>query len=166
MYDKIHYKLKKKKRERQKKRKKKSWLTGKDSDAGKDWGQEEKGGTEDEMVGWHHQLDGHEFEQTPGDSEVKGKPGMLQSMSSQSQTQFTNWTTNLNISYLCLLVYKQLLMELGMGKPGAKSCAAIFLHRTLKIPRILNFNALTQPLWRYICQSRRIEHILVNNLLL
>ena len=36
-------------------------------DAGKDWGQEEKGMTEDEMVGWHHQLNGHEFEQTPGD---------------------------------------------------------------------------------------------------
>ena len=35
--------------------------TGKDSDAGRDWGQEEKGMTEDEMAGWHHQLDGHEF---------------------------------------------------------------------------------------------------------
>ena len=44
----------------------KSWLIGKDPDAGKDWGQEEKGRTKDEMVGWHHQLDGHEFEQTPG----------------------------------------------------------------------------------------------------
>ena len=40
----------------------KSWLTGKDPDAGRDWGQEEKGMTEDEIVGWHHQLDGHEFE--------------------------------------------------------------------------------------------------------
>ena len=40
----------------------KSWLIGKDSDAGRDWGQEEKGTTEDEMAGWHHQLDGHEFE--------------------------------------------------------------------------------------------------------
>ena len=39
----------------------KSWLIGKDSDAGRDWGQEEKGMTEDEMVGWHHQLNGHEF---------------------------------------------------------------------------------------------------------
>ena len=38
------------------------FLTGKDPDAGKDWGQEEKGKTEDEMVGWHHRLDGHEFE--------------------------------------------------------------------------------------------------------
>ena len=39
-----------------------SWLIGKDSDAGRDWGQEEKGMTEDEMAGWHHWLDGHEFE--------------------------------------------------------------------------------------------------------
>ena len=40
----------------------KSWFVGKDPDAGRDWGQEEKGTTKDEMVGWHHQLDGHEFE--------------------------------------------------------------------------------------------------------
>ena len=40
----------------------KSRLIGKDPDAGRDWGQEEKGTTEDEMAGWHHQLDGHEFE--------------------------------------------------------------------------------------------------------
>ena len=44
----------------------KSWLIGKDSDAGRDCGQEEKGMTEDEMVGWHHRLDGREFEWTPG----------------------------------------------------------------------------------------------------
>ena len=47
----------------------KSRLTGKDADAGRDWGQEEKGMTENEMVGWHHQLNGHEFEQTLGDGE-------------------------------------------------------------------------------------------------
>ena len=46
----------------------KNWLNGKGPDAGKDWGQEEKGVTEDEMVGWHHQLNGHEFEETLGDS--------------------------------------------------------------------------------------------------
>ena len=50
----------------------KSWLTGKDHDAGKDWRQEEKGMTKDEMVGWHHRLDGHEFEQTLGDDEGQG----------------------------------------------------------------------------------------------
>ena len=46
----------------------KSQLIGKDPDAGKDWRQEKKGMTEDELVGWHHRLEGHEFEQTPGDS--------------------------------------------------------------------------------------------------
>ena len=50
----------------------KSWLTGKDPDAGKDWGQEEKGTTEDKMVGWHHWLNRNEFQQTPGDSEGQG----------------------------------------------------------------------------------------------
>ena len=47
------------------------------------WGHEEKGMTEDEIVGWHHQFNGHEFEQTVGDGEGQGKPGMLQSMGSQ-----------------------------------------------------------------------------------
>ena len=50
----------------------KNWLIWNDPDAGRDWRQEEKGMTEDEMVGWHHQLDGHEFEQTPGDGEGQG----------------------------------------------------------------------------------------------
>ena len=50
----------------------KSRLTGKDPDAGKHWGQEEEGATEDEVAGWHHRLNGHEFEQTPGDSEGQG----------------------------------------------------------------------------------------------
>ena len=46
-----------------------NWLIWKDPDAGEDWGQEEKGMTEDEMAGWHHRLNGHEFQQAPGDSE-------------------------------------------------------------------------------------------------
>ena len=50
----------------------KSQLTGKDPGAGKDGGEEEKGTTEDEMVGWHHQLNGHGFEQTLGESEGQG----------------------------------------------------------------------------------------------
>ena len=50
----------------------KSWLTGKDPDAGKYWRQEEKGITEDEMVGWHHRLNGHEFGQALGDGEGQG----------------------------------------------------------------------------------------------
>ena len=50
----------------------KNWLIGKDPDAGKDWRQEQKRMTEDEMVGWHHRLNGHEFEQAPGDGEGQG----------------------------------------------------------------------------------------------
>ena len=50
----------------------KNWLTGKDRDAGKDWRQEEKGMTKDEMVGWHHRLNRHEFEQAPGVGDGQG----------------------------------------------------------------------------------------------
>ena len=50
----------------------KSWLISKDPEAGKDWRQKEKGTTQNEMVGWYYQLDGHEFEQTLGDSEGQG----------------------------------------------------------------------------------------------
>ena len=53
----------------------KSWLIWKDPDAGKDWGQEEKGMTEDEMVGWHHWLNGHEFEWTPRVGDGQGGLG-------------------------------------------------------------------------------------------
>ena len=60
----------------------KSGLTGKDPDDGKDCGWEKKEVTEGEMVGWHHRLNGHEFEQTPADGEG-GKQGVLQSMGSQ-----------------------------------------------------------------------------------
>ena len=67
----------------------KNWLTGKDPDAGKDWRQEEKGKTEDEMVGWHHWLKGHEFEQALGWWWRTMMPGVLQSLGSQR----TEWTT-------------------------------------------------------------------------
>ena len=50
----------------------KNWFIGKDPDAGKDWGQEENGTTEDEMVGWHHQPNKHEFEQAPGVGDGQG----------------------------------------------------------------------------------------------
>ena len=57
----------------------KSWLVGKDSDAGRDWGQEEKGTTEDEMAGWHHRLDGRESEWTLGDGDGQGGLGCYDS---------------------------------------------------------------------------------------
>ena len=63
----------------------------KDPDAGKDWRQEEKRMTEDELAGWHHRFNGHEFEQTPEDGEGQEKPGMLQSTGSQRVRQ--DWGT-------------------------------------------------------------------------
>ena len=66
----------------------KSQLTGKDPDAGKDGRQEEKGKTGDEMVGWHHQINGHEFEQTLGDSE--GQASLAVHGIRQSRPQVSN----------------------------------------------------------------------------
>ena len=67
----------------------KSQLIGKDLDAGKDWRQEEKGTTEDEMVGWQHQLNEHESEQAPGGSKGQGSLVCV----ANSCTWLSNWTT-------------------------------------------------------------------------
>ena len=74
----------------------KNWLAGKDPNAGKDWGQEENGMTEDEMVGWHHQLDGHEFEQAPG---VGDGQGSLACCSPGGCSVRQDWATELNWSF-------------------------------------------------------------------
>ena len=77
------------------------WLIGKDSDAGRDWGQEEKGTTEDEMAGWHHQLDGHEFEWTR-ELVMDREACMLQFMGSQRVGH--DWATELNWTELNWMV--------------------------------------------------------------
>ena len=83
----------------------KSWLTGKDSDAGGDWGQEEKGTPEDEMAGCHHQLDGREFEWTPGDGDGQGGLVCCSSWGCKESdmTEQLNWT-ELN-RFHCFLIY-------------------------------------------------------------
>ena len=68
----------------------KNWLIGKDPDAGKDWRREENGDDKDEMAGWHHRLNGHEFEQAPGVGWWTGKPGLLQSMGSK-ESDTSEW---------------------------------------------------------------------------
>ena len=74
----------------------KSWLIGKDSDGGRDWGQEEKGMTEDEMAGWHHQLD--EFEWTPGVSDGQGGLECCDSWGHKEsdRTEWLNWIDEIN----------------------------------------------------------------------
>ena len=71
-------------------------LTGNYPDTGKDWGQEEKGSTEDEMVGWHHWLKGHEFEQTPGHSEGQGSLACCIPWGC-SRTQLRDWRATWSI---------------------------------------------------------------------
>ena len=89
----------------------KNWLHWKDPDAGKDWRQEETGRTEDEMVGWHHQLDGHEFEWTPGVGDGQG--GLLccdsWGFKELDMTEPLNWIelnwimSNVQHLFMCLL---------------------------------------------------------------
>ena len=72
----------------------KSWLIGKDPDAGKDWGQEKKGTTKDEMVGWHHWLNGHGFGSTPGVGDGQGDLACCGSWvcKESDMTEQVNWT--------------------------------------------------------------------------
>ena len=87
----------------------KNWLIWKDSDAGKDWGQEEKGTTEDEIVGWHYWLDGHGWVDS-GSWWWIGRPDMLQFMGLQRVGH--DWVTELNrTDNSCLSFIKSLLME-------------------------------------------------------
>ena len=73
----------------------KNWLTGKDPDAGKDWRQEEKGMTEDEMVGWHYWLNRQEFEQAPGDDKRQGCPACCRPWG-RKESDKTEWLNNNN----------------------------------------------------------------------
>ena len=85
-----------------------SWLTGKNPDAGEDWRQEEKGTTENEMVGWHHRLNGHEFEHLPEMEKDRGAwraavHGVTKSWTqiSNSATRTTKFLTKLNPVLKC-----------------------------------------------------------------
>ena len=79
----------------------KNWLTGKDPDTGKDWRLEEKGMTEDEMFGWHHQLNGDEFEWTLGVGDGQGGLACCDSWGCKESdtTEQLNWT-ELNLAHL------------------------------------------------------------------
>ena len=89
----------------------KSWLIGKDPDAGRDWGQEEKGTTEDEMAGWHHRLNGHEFGWTSGVGDGQGGLACCNSWGRKELEWLSDWTElnwplqHLLFSYLPLAYY-------------------------------------------------------------
>ena len=85
-----------------------SWLTVKDPDAGKDWRWEEKGVTEDEMVGWHHWLNGNEFEQPPGDGNGQGSLVCLNPWGCKeldTTLQLNNYTEGLCLKHTLSLLH-------------------------------------------------------------
>ena len=82
-----------------------NWLIGTDLDAGKDWRQEEKGMTEDEMVGRHHRLDGHEFEQALGVGDEQGSLACCSPWDSKGRTRLSNWTDWIFDSFFHIYVY-------------------------------------------------------------
>ena len=84
----------------------KSLLIGKDLDAGKDWRQEEKRTTEDEVVGWRHWLNGHEFEWTVGVGDVQGGLACCSPWVAKSRTQPNDWT-ELNWWFVARLCYEK-----------------------------------------------------------
>ena len=87
----------------------KSWLIGKDADAGRDWGQEEKGTTEDEMAGWHHWLDGCESEWTLGVGDGQGGLASCDSWGRKEldTTEGMNWT---ELKDIPTLIHQHLMM--------------------------------------------------------
>ena len=87
----------------------KNWLIGKDPDAGKDWRREKKGTTEDEMVGWHHLLNGHEFEKASGVGDGYGSLECCSPWFEKSRKQLSNWT-ELNRTF-CVLLWNLLIVE-------------------------------------------------------
>ena len=103
----------------------KSWLTGKDPDAGKDWRQEEKGMTADEMVGWHHRLNGHEFEQAPGDSEGQGRLVCCSPWVAKNRTQLSDWTAT-KPSLLYRISIRHRLLLYGWCHPTISPSVATF----------------------------------------
>ena len=113
----------------------KSRLIGKDPDAGKDWGQEEKQMTKDEMIGWHHWLSGHEFEQTRGDNEEQGSLACCSPGVAKGWTWLSDWkiTTKLhnysfpggsvakNAEFTCLLWMQEMWIQL-LGQLNVPKC--------------------------------------------
>ena len=108
----------------------KSWLVGKDCDAGRDWGREEKGMTEDEMAGWHHWLDGRESEWTPGVGDGEGGLVCCDSWVTKSWTQLRDWT-EMNWTHAWTLSLSVCLTLVGTCDwHTAPTCADSFVTNT------------------------------------
>ena len=128
----------------------KSWLIWKDPDAGKDWRQEEKGMTEDEMAGWHHRLKGHEFGWTPG---VGDGQGGLVSCSpwghkELDMTEWLNWALSFTIvnDYYIELSFSNLLIGFyNLVRPIASQIAQN-QSLLLKFVQLCDYEQITETL--------------------
>ena len=152
----------------------KNWLIGKDRDAGKDWRQE-KGTTEGEMVGWHHWLNGHEFEQAPGVVMDRG-PGVLQSMGSQRVGH--DWATELNSSLnsLVLILFSKIAAggdcsheikrHLLLGRKVMANLDSMLKSRDITLLTKVNLvKAMVFPVVMYGCESwsiKKAEHQIID----
>ena len=134
----------------------KIWLIGKDSDAGRDWGQEEKGPTEDEMAGWHHWLYGHESEWTLGDGDEQGGLVCCDSWVTKSRTRLNDWTElkNTGVGSLSLLQQMFLIQELNWG---LLHCRWILYQLSYQVSLLMYSNSPNFPI--------TIEYIASYNLL-
>ena len=104
----------------------KNWLIGKEPDAGKDWRQEEKGMTEDQIVGWHHRLDGHELEQALGVGEWQGSLASCSPWGCKESdtTEWLNWSSS---SVLLLVLFCQQISVISQ-----KRCRRLSIVLNLK----------------------------------
>ena len=114
----------------------KSWLIWKDPYAGKDWGQEEKGTTEDEMVGWHHRLNGHEFGWAPGVGDGQGGLEWCSSWGPK-ESDTTQWQLNWchnngSLSALGPSDHNYWVLVLQLLKPACQSLCATRSHHNEK----------------------------------
>ena len=102
----------------------KNWLIWKDPDAGKDWRQEEKGTTENEMVAWHHRLNGHEFGWTPGVGDGQGGLACCGSWGCKESdmTERLNWTETSNLLPLFKIDFPPLRVNLSEQRKGHHQC--------------------------------------------
>ena len=145
---------------------------GKDPDAGKDWRQEEKGMTEDEMVGWHHRLNGHEFEKAPGDGDGRGRLAWCRPWGCKESdtTEWLNWTESTNRN-LCVKVK---FPDVGwLGHRVYAFSILIFIARLLSLGTftIYTYNqqcinaCLPQPTPQIQCEkkSENVSHLVVSN---
>ena len=122
----------------------KNWLIWKDPDAGKDWRQEEKGATEDAMVGWHHRLNGHEFELTSG---VGDGQGGLACCSPRGHKVRHDWATELNWAEPGPFLHSNLLLML-LGFPQLTHFPTVLSHWTRLLADIwLPFFPMFQRPW-------------------